>query len=182
MAPHYPPDLSFLDDPPAGDGELLLRAIARNPGEMTPKFAYLDWAQENPDLIRGRIAAVAALLPALTGDGVTGWYRWATTGEMSKARFDAERAYLLGATREFALSTAWLADKVRRKTVDHRTSSYGYKHMVERAFDAMGYEDRYVSNGAFIAAAVYMGFPYQIDRPNVLFGISRRSLGAEASR
>ena len=45
------------------------------------------------------------------------------------------------------------------------------KHLAE---DEIGY----VTNGAFIAAAIHCGFPYQLipDSPNVRFGISEKSL------
>jgi hypothetical protein len=55
----------------------------------------------------------------------------------------------------------WLAANVQsRKTINKNVTSYGYKHEVERAIGT------YVSNGAFIAAAIYCGFKYQLVDPN----------------
>lgn len=66
----------------------------------------------------------------------------------------------------------WLQQLEPTKTINRRHSSYGLKHFVEVA---TGY---YISNGAFIVAAIHCCFPYkiQVGRPNVLFGISERSL------
>jgi hypothetical protein len=55
--------------------------------------------------------------------------------------------------------------------------SYSLKHRVERWATRRGVEDYYVSNGAFIAAAIHCGFTQKwiIDTPNVWFNISKRS-------
>lgn len=45
----------------------------------------------------------------------------------------------------------------RRKTINTKYSSYSWKHIVERA------KNKYVSNGAFICAALYLG--YKMKRP-----------------
>ncbi len=62
----------------------------------------------------------------------------------------------------------------RRKTINFACSSYGFKHVVEKA------KDQYVSNGEFICAALYLG--YEMKRlhkhtPNAYFNI--RSIKAE---
>lgn len=54
-----------------------------------------------------------------------------------------------------------------------RTSSYAYKHVVER------WAEEYISNGSFIAAAVGLGFPFTRfpeGGPNLLFDFTRSSL------
>lgn len=56
----------------------------------------------------------------------------------------------------------------RRKTINTKHNSYGWKHVVERA------TGKYVSNGAFICAALHLG--YKIKRvdfrsPNAFFNI-----------
>lgn len=56
----------------------------------------------------------------------------------------------------------------RRKTINTKINSYGWKHIVERA------KNRYVSNGAFICAALYLGYRMKRSRlcsPNVFFNI-----------
>lgn len=56
----------------------------------------------------------------------------------------------------------------RRKTINTGRNSYSWKHVVERS------KGQYVSNGAFICAALYLG--YKIKRadnknPNAFFNI-----------
>lgn len=56
----------------------------------------------------------------------------------------------------------------RRKTINTKYTSYSWKHAVERA------KKRYISNGAFICAALYLG--YKMKRvsptsPNTYFNI-----------
>lgn len=58
----------------------------------------------------------------------------------------------------------------RRKTINTRFTSYGLKHKVERA------KNQYISNGAFICAALYLG--YKMKRasptsPNACFNIRK---------
>ena len=50
----------------------------------------------------------------------------------------------------------WLMGVHRRKTVNKRFTSYGLKHRVERSLPQG--QDNYVSNGAFIAATLHLGF------------------------
>ena len=49
--------------------------------------------------------------------------------------------------------------------------------MVEAWMKRLGSDDYYVSNGAFIAAAIHMGFDWKpdFDSPNVRFNISKKS-------
>jgi hypothetical protein len=49
----------------------------------------------------------------------------------------------------------WLQKCKRRKTMNRRRSSYGWKHIAEKA------EDEYCSNEQFIAAAIALGFKIQ---------------------
>lgn len=61
------------------------------------------------------------------------------------------------------------------KTINPWCGSYGLKHKVESWTRGMGHQE-YVPNGAFIAAAVGMGYPFKIDGPNVFFAYSKRDL------
>lgn len=65
----------------------------------------------------------------------------------------------------------WINEFVnKRKTINEDRSSYGLKHKVE-----MWAEDTsYVSNGAFIKAAVDLGYKYRRirDTPNAFFNMS----------
>lgn len=79
--------------------------------------------------------------------------------------------------KEFAVCCEWLSGCTKRKTINLSYSSYGLKHMVETWMKRQGREDYYVSNGAFIAAAIHMGFDWKpdFDSPNVRFNISKKS-------
>lgn len=70
----------------------------------------------------------------------------------------------------------------KRKTVNPRlATSYGLKHFAEhylRQVDVDRPEDHYISNGAFICAALHAGFSMKAsfeDGPNVRFNMSLRS-------
>jgi hypothetical protein len=75
---------------------------------------------------------------------------------------------------EVKLCKQWLLRKARkRKTINTNYSSYGLKHRVE---DTYG---KYVSNGAFIVAAMELGYevkPTDFDSPNGNFNISIRTI------
>lgn len=105
------------------------------------------------------------------------------------ARFMESRAKSLGeiTIEEFLLSLAFLARVQPTKTIRPETSSYRLKHIAENY--ACTYPEggklgpQYVSNGAFIAAAIHAGFKYKIyvdylgyESPNVTFNMSKRSL------
>ena len=63
----------------------------------------------------------------------------------------------------------WLKNINKIKTINKRRSSYGLKHIVEK-------RTTYISNGAFICAAIFMGFKYVIDGPNAFFNMSEKSI------
>lgn len=78
---------------------------------------------------------------------------------------------------QVAIAADWIKLQVPIASMNLRCSSYTYKHDVERWHRKRG-EEVYVSNGAFIAAAIGLGFRYQLDGPNVYFNFSRRALKA----
>lgn len=53
-----------------------------------------------------------------------------------------------------------------RKTINYRRGSYGLKHVVER------YNKEYIGNGAFILAALLLGYKYERNGPNAYFNMS----------
>jgi hypothetical protein len=57
----------------------------------------------------------------------------------------------------------------RRKTVNEKRSSYGYKHAVEHHFN------EYIANGEFICAALYLGYKMKVRGPNAWFNIKKVS-------
>ena len=76
----------------------------------------------------------------------------------------------------FGLGRAAQMEKI--KTISRRCTSYGLKHVFERD------TGRYVTNGAFICAAIHSGFDYKLipGSPNVPFNISERSLNTVEKR
>lgn len=72
----------------------------------------------------------------------------------------------------FELCVKWLELCQVRKTINPNIGSYGLKHRVERYFG------RYVTNGAFIAAVIYLRIPYKRNEigPNIRVALSSRHL------
>jgi len=74
---------------------------------------------------------------------------------------------------EFKLCVTWLSERdlrIRRRTINYKLSSYTWKHIVERSVK------EYISNGAFICAALHLGFKMKkIDpiSPNVCFNMKK---------
>jgi len=83
-----------------------------------------------------------------------------------------DHEYLFDHIEEFEKACIWLKSIDKIKSINKRHTSYGLKHIVERAINF------YISNDAFIAAAVYSGFDVKLidDSPNVLFNISEKSI------
>jgi hypothetical protein len=121
-----------------------------------------------------RLLAVAtAALPELTAYGVTG-ARAESEGAFEQTpekRMD-DRGELLHELWMVGRCADWIkANTTPRKTINRDRSSYGLKHDVERA------SGTYVTNGAFIAAAIGLGFSFKTRGPNAYFnfGIRPRS-------
>tara|TARA_R110000868_G_scaffold133329_1_gene344900 strand:+ start:1568 stop:1900 length:333 start_codon:yes stop_codon:yes gene_type:complete len=55
----------------------------------------------------------------------------------------------------------------RRKTINENQNSYGLKHDVERYFS------KYIANGEFICAALYLGYKMKVRGPNAWFNIKQ---------
>ena len=77
--------------------------------------------------------------------------------------------------QQVALCKKWLELHARpRKTINFREgSSYGFKHRVERWCETFG-PHRYIGNGAFIRAAIDLGYKYVQRGPNAHFNIAPR--------
>lgn len=100
------------------------------------------------------------------------------TAEENRAIFQGQReSFADSGYREFSVCCEWLQGCTTRKTINTSFSSYRLKHMVEAWAKKIGLDDNYVSNGAFIAAAIHMGFDWKpdFDSPNVRFNISGKS-------
>jgi hypothetical protein len=111
------------------------------------------------------IQAVMKRIPQLTAFGI------GTFKEGDTAEFHRGQEELLASVEQCTKVCEWLSRLDKQKTINTRRSSYGLKHLAERAVG-------YVANGVFIAAAVHCGFPYRLSpgSPNVCFGISERSV------
>lgn len=68
---------------------------------------------------------------------------------------------------EVKLCKEWIKKCItKRKTINEEKGSYGLKHVVEK------YYKTYISNGAFIKAAIEMGFDYRQNGLNAFFNMS----------
>lgn len=113
-----------------------------------------------------RLPAILARHPLLTHFGFGEFNRPFTATE--KGRND-----LLAAIAEIDHARAWLRTQQSRLTLNPRRSSYGLKHIAERAAGS------YISNGALIAAALLEG--WKVKRiseisPNARLNISEKGL------
>lgn len=90
-----------------------------------------------------------------------------------------DRAELRASTTRVTHAVEWLQRNVLPTKTMHRSrDSYGFKHSAEP-------EIGYITNGAFIAAGMIAGYPYEIvpGSPNVSFGFSAKSMkGVDARR
>lgn len=124
--------------------------------------------------IRGQIATVMDKYPELSAYG----FHFSAPGDWQDvARYKAERAQMQTASFIDQVETcieALTTPRTRRNAWKvERHSSYVLKHMVERWAEEIKRDDvtRYVSNGAFIVAAVIDGWaPVRLERsPNCGF-------------
>jgi len=93
---------------------------------------------------------------------------------------EADRENLRANLEDVTWTAKWLRTNIApTKTINRRHSSYGLKHMVEKHSPK-----RYLSNGAFIAAALIAGYPYRVtpESPNPAFGMSEKSIKALIGR
>lgn len=103
---------------------------------------------------------------------------WKKSMEENNAIFRGEReSFANSGYSQFSVCCEWLKGCTPRKTVNTSFSSYMLKEMVEAWAKKISVDDYYVSNGAFIAAAIHMGFDWKpdFDSPNVRFNISGKS-------
>lgn len=121
-------------------------------------------------MTRNDIAAVIKKVPKLTSFGI-GLYQngRGLNGEQKVAKLKEGQNELLGMARECTAICNWLSGKAKIKTINKRHSSYGLKHMAEK-------EIGYITNGAFICAALFCGFKFKVSGPNAHFNISEKSL------
>lgn len=136
----------------------------------------IHWHRMGPtEMTKADIEAVMREIPEL-GDFGVGIFNQGRgkSLEERRAEREAEKRALLNSADICTKICEWLADFEMTKAINHKHSSYGLKHLAEK-------EIGYITNGAFIAAAVHSGFPFKVfpDSPNMCFGISERSIKAK---
>ena len=124
--------------------------------------------------IRRRLDALMAEHPTLTHFGIRSTRECFPSGspEWRDRILQAEREMFRESIDDVIWTVDWLRSNVEPiKTINRRHSSYGLKHLAEKFSPNL-----YLSNGVFIAAAMIVGYPFELDPPNAMFGISERSL------
>ncbi len=118
--------------------------------------------------------------PLLSDHGHPGKSRLNRTWEARQAAFLRDREILRASADRVQPAADWLATLEPTKRADTRSpGSYWLKHVMERATGT------YVTNGAFIAAALLLDIPVHVfhDGPNPGVGVSWRSVNRlEAAR
>jgi hypothetical protein len=136
----------------------------------------LDELPEHPNAVaRSDLARVAEEYPDLTsfGFGIFRHYYPRKSPAEREVLFAQERADLLSnvGVEYFIRARKWLSVQLRTKNVNRKASqSYGLKHEAEQV-------EGYVTNGAFIAAAIAEGFIVQRcpdGNPNAWLNISSK--------
>ena len=119
-----------------------------------------------------RMGRALEMYPDLTRDGLGSVASWLTTRQdldpPVPANVDAAVVWLLENR-----------DRVYRKTINLRQTSYGMKHVVERE------TGKYISNGDFICAAIMCGYKIKAPKnlaPNVFLNMKLPKPKGEAKR
>jgi hypothetical protein len=135
------------------------------------------------------LATALQAIPTLTDHGIGIYDRATIRREQGRAAVEEKlaewREKLRRGLNQIAVCADWIKHLTPTKTINPRHSSYGLKHCVEvwcRTRADQG-EDvlTYVTNRAFIAAAVGLGFRFKYrETPNPAFNFSEKSLKATA--
>lgn len=118
------------------------------------------------------LKAVMDAYPNLTAHGMGSPYEQGQTPQARQADLESWRQRLATDVVTFDKVSAWLGQhpEARIKSLNRTHSSYGWKHVAERALGI------YVANGTFIAAALHQGFTMvqHPSGPNVFLNISEK--------
>lgn len=107
--------------------------------------------------------------PQLNNVGIGAFDAHRKTPAQRDAEIAAGRDVLLGNEHIVKQIVEWLGENV--SSIQTPTQdSYRVKGLIERS------RGEYITNGDLIAAALIVGYPYEYDAPNVLFGMSQRDL------
>src|ERR1039458_5714156 len=116
-----------------------------------------------------------ARIPHLTPFGIGVDYRYHHGGKECVALKIAEgqeALYSRPSLRSVAVCADWIKVRRLRKTFNPHLTSYAFKHLIEEYREGTGELDSYTANGCFIAAAVGLGFDFQVTGPNAIFRFS----------
>lgn len=123
--------------------------------------------------IEVRLAITMDRYPDLNDFGVGLYQGHQKKSATEKAAIKAKDRQDLRASGAAVEATAtWLLENVKpTRTINHRHTSYGLKHIAEKDLG-------YITNGVFIAAAIIADYPCKFlpGSANVQFGMSERSL------
>jgi hypothetical protein len=177
-----------------GEGYTAALRNVQAPRTERPPSVSLDEREWHPLLQTTREEAAALLTkalarePRLCGFGIglgaetqrRVEARMATGSEASvDAEFKVDREYLSENLQQVAACADWI--KLRRvvATFNRDSTSYGYKHQVERWFNGRQQPYVYVANGSFIAAALGLGLDAKRQSPsspNLYFKFSKNQV------
>lgn len=104
------------------------------------------------------------------GFGCFGQYHRDYHGDL-KAELRKNREELVGSVEQCSNVCKWLSSVAKSKTINKRHSSYSLKHYFERHCKQYS-----CSNGAFIAAAIHLGFDWVRDGSAAYFNFDQTSL------
>lgn len=109
-------------------------------------------------------------LPLLTDFGMGLPQGTKLSGRARKLKEEKRR--LLNSEERFEAACDWLQGVDKTEAINTRHSSYFIKHITERRIGG------HLSNGVFIAAAIYCGFSFKPSGhyPNLFFNMDERSL------
>jgi hypothetical protein len=142
------------------------QASLNRPFWLTPQFSEIEM---NFDEARKVIDELMTVYPTLTKGGwdqLTGLHYERSRDNMKNSFF----------VNEFLHAMAYISQAGKQKTVNHDISSYSFKHAAEKWGAGSGYPDYegakptylpcrgYVSNGAFICAAIASGLKIERSR------------------
>ena len=116
-----------------------IKPVLENSNNVNNNFII----NEIPKSTKDKIISILDKLPILTNYNVRVYKRKTTIHD---------HQYLFDHLEEFEVTCEWLKSIEKIKSFNNSSTSYGIKHIAERAINT------YISNDTMIAAAVYSGF------------------------
>lgn len=116
------------------------------------------------------IQAILEQHPTLNDYGF-GEYGIKNTAE-TEASLQRDRTSLLNSTERFEATCTWILNNLQmQKTLNHKRTSYGLKHVAE-------HDIGYITNGLFITAMLHLHYSWEQASlgTNAVFNVSEKSL------